>query len=337
MLNRNILSVICILGISTSSFAYEVKEGETLKSIAEKYYNVPVAKGLKSLQDLNSDIAEEIAPGAHIKLNQELLKAQYKNDPELKNEEAAEVQADSDSEEGLSPAIEIEKYNDPKNKGVKQQADDKINFFAGIVFNSLSANTRATNVKFSFNTASETEAGFQYVKYSTPSTSYFATVLVNTFSAAAVPTFTPPLESNYKSQVAGSLGLHYTVTPEYLIDLAYNYRPHYYLINNDTGAMILRHALSSSVGLQLENHFNISSEFVTGLQVGAEYISNAENSGSGDTDGTSFELGFLYQQEFKSNDLLRVKIGYQQTNLNSILYTLVDESVKLTFLYSLPY
>lgn len=337
MLNKNIISLLCILGFTLSSYAYEVKEGETLKSIAEKYYKVPVAQGLKSLQDLNIDIADQVVPGTRIKLNQELLKPQYKTDPAMQNEEADEVQADSDSEEGLSPLIEVEKYNDPKNKGLKNQAEDKINFFAGMVFNSLSARTKATDVAFSFNTASETEAGLQYVKYSTPATSYFATLLVNTFSSAAIPTYTPPLESNYKSQIAGSLGIHYTITPVYFVDLAFNYRPNYYLVNNDTGFMILRHSLSPSVGLQLENHFNISSEFVTGLQVGAEYISNAENSGAGDADGTSFDLGLLYQQEFKSNDQLRVKFGYRQTNLNTILYNLVNESVYLTFQYSLPY
>ena len=320
-----------------SSYAYEVKEGETLKSIAEKYYNVPVAKGLQSLQDLNRDIADEVVPGTRIKLNQELLKPQYKNDPLIQDEEAQEQQADADSEEGLSPLIEVEKYNDPKNKGLKNQADDKIKLFAGMVFNSLSARTIATDIGFSFNTASETEAGLEYVKYSTPSTSYFAAMLVNTFSVAAIPTFVPPLEANYKSQVGGSLGVHYTITPVYFVDLSFNFRPNYYLVNNDAGFMILRHSLSPSVGLQLENHFNITSEYVTGLQVGAEYINNAENSGAGDADGTSFNLALLYQQEFKNNDSIRVKFGYKQTNLNTILYRLVNESVYLTFQYALPY
>ena len=269
-----------------------------------------------------------------IRLNKELIKPGTDLTPE--DISSAELdEQESDSAEGLSPLIEVEKYTDSKDAALKSRPEDTINFFVDFKFNSLTAKERTTLANFNFHTSTETDLGLQYIKYYSRDTSFFGVLLANTFGVAEVPTFTPPLEAKTKTLLGGSLGVRYALTENYWINGALNFIPHYFLTVNNIGNLELEHNPLTSLAVEFETQFHANSEFNVGLEVGGEFISNAKYAGAGDA--LAFNAGAIFQQQYRSHDSLRIKVTYNQETLVSNLFELVNQTVSLSFLYSLPY
>ena len=341
-----LLFLICVLALP--AFGYVVKKGDTIASIVKKNYNGAIFGkngGIAKLLSINDTLTEKtyLVPGTIIKLNKELLKPgvvdSYVNTQnDILEDEANYIpDPDSDAAQGLEPYIEIEKYNATNSKTFKAKDEDKLNFFLNFQFNNLTAKKQTTFVTTTLNTSSETEVGLQYSKYMSPKLNVIGSLAVNQFSVADVTTITPPIDQAGKMQAVAKLGFEYLFTDDNFVGIAINYQPHYYLNESAIGHLLLEHLPSPSLSFDTENHFYKVNDLVIGLNFGFEYITNPQNTSGAAANGIAFNLGFIYQQEFKSYDKLRVKFNYNQSNLNSGLYNLTDNALTISFLYSLPY
>ncbi len=345
MYKTTIALLLSVLLLSLPAFSYVIKKDDTLRSIVKDNYKGSVEAGMAQLLKSNKNIRDpnNLMPGMIIKLDKKLLKAGLTDgvaeteddtiDSEVDYD--AEADADSDSAQGLNPYIEVEKYTE--SKSLKAGSEDKLSFFLNFRFNNLAAKNRTTFTTFSFNTSSETDVGIEYVKNYSPTLNYFLVLAVNEFSLPEVTTTTPNIDKSGKVQLTASLGGRYLYTADNYIGYSLNYLPHYYLTESTPGRVVLEHIPSTSVTLDTEYQFFNNTEFVIGLNLGIEYITTPLNTGNGSPNGLGFNFGFLYQQEFKSFDKLRVKFNFSQTNVDTSVYNLVDNSLSISFLYSLPY
>ncbi len=342
---KTIPSILLVFLLSLPAFSYVIKKGDTLRSIVKNNYTGSVESGTAQLLKSNKNIRDpkNLMPGMIIKLDKRLLKAGLKDDVIETEEDSienevdydAESEAESDSAQGLNPYIEVEKYTE--SKSLKANSQDKVNFFLNFRFNNMAAKNRTNFTTFSFNTSSETDVGVEYVKNYSPTLNYFLVFAVNEFSMAEVTTTTPSIDKSRKTQATASLGGRYLYTKDNYIGYAINYLPHYYLTESTPSSVILEHIPSTSVTLDTEFQFFNNTEFVLGLNLGIEYITTPINVGSGSPNGLAFNFGLLYQQEFKSFDKLRVKLNFNQTNIDTATYNLVDNALSISFLYSFPY
>lgn len=347
-----LLLFICL--ISLPAVSYTIKQGDTLANIVRRFYTGPVFGkngGVAQLLSINPFIKtpDYVLPGIVIKLNKKLLRPGITDDvaptdEDLREEVAEvieqEVNSKPESEEATqeyNPPVEVEKYDEAAANLLKGKAQDKINLFLAFKFNSFTAKDRVTFNSFKFNTSSETEIGAEYVKYISEKTTVYGSLALNQFTMPEVLTLTPTLDASSKSQVSASVGGQYLFTDANFIGLSVNYSPHYYLNQNNLGHLELAHSPSASFAFDTENQFYQNEDFILGLNFGFETITNPQNVGTGAASGVGFNLGFIYQQEFKSNDKLRVKFNYSQTSLDTTLYSLTDNVMAINFLYSLPY
>ena len=338
-------SILLVFLLSLPAFSYVIKKDDTLRSIVKNNYIGSTKSGVAQLLKSNKNIKDpnNLMPGMIIKLDKKRLKPGITDDVAETEEDALEGEVDydadseseSDSAQGLNPYIEVEKYTE--NKSLKANALDKLNFFLNFRFNNLAAKDRASLNKFSFNTASETDVGIEYTKNYSPTLNLFLMLAVNEFSLPEVTTTTPNIDKSGKIQPVGAIGGRYLYTTDNYIGYSLNYLPHYYLTESTPGRVVLEHIPSTSVTLDTEYQFFNNTEFVIGLNLGIEYITTPLNTGNGSPNGLGFNFGFLYQQEFKSFDKLRVKFNFNQTNVDTSVYNLVDNSLSISFLYSLPY
>lgn len=354
----SILIGLLISLTSAQAFSYTVKKGDTLANIVRKNYTGPVFGkngGVAKLLEINPHIKnfDLIEPGMTLTLNKELLKpgiidnVEQKSSATEQNPEAAEPTTEDvlekevsykgknipDSQNEISPYIEVEKYDAANDKLFKGKVDDKLSFFVNFQYNNFAGKNLNTLDIYNFNTSSETDIGIEYTKYHSPSTNFFGSFSFNQFSLPEVTTFIPTLDSSSKSQLTATFGGRYLFTEGNFVTYALNYQPHYYLTVNTANHLVLEHTASPSVSLDTENQVYNNDDFTLGLNFGFDYITNSVISGN----GLGFNLGFIYQQDFKSNDKLRVKFLYKQTNLDSSTHNLTDNSLSLNFLYSLPY
>lgn len=347
MYKTTISLLLFVFSLSLPAFSYVIKKDDTLRSIVKSNYKGSVEAGMTELLKSNKNIQDpdNLQPGMIIKLNKKLLKAGLTDDVAQTEDEAidtevdydAESEADSDSAQGLNPYIEVEKYNANDSKALKAEAEDKISFFLNFRFNNLAAKNRASLNAFNFNTASETDVGFEYTKNYSPTTNFFLILAVNEFALPEVTTTTPMIDKSGKVQPTCAIGGRYLYTQDNYIGYSLNYFPHYYLTESTPGRVVLEHIPSTSVSFDTEYQFFNNTEFVIGLNLGIEYITTPLNTGNGSPNGLGFNFGFLYQQEFKSFDKLRVKFNFNQTNIDTSVYNLIDNSLSISFLYSLPY
>lgn len=341
----NLTVLLLTFLIVAPTLAYTVKTGDTVASIVRSQYKAgPVfgkSGGVAKLLSLNPHIEDpnNLVPGTIIKLNKELLKPGITDDVEetaedvLENEVKYNPSVMVDPKTEINPYIEVEKYDASNGKIFKNKPDDKISFFIDFQYNSLTGKNLSTIDTYNFNTSSETDVGFEYAKYATEKTNYFGRLSLNQFAISEITTLTPVLDKASKAQASASLGGLYLFTEGNFVRYAVNYQPHYYLDQTSLGHLILEYRGSPSVSLDTENHIYNNDDFILGLNFGFEYITNSLISGN----GLAFDLGFVYQQDFKSNDKLRVKFIYEQSNLDSSTHNLIDNSLSLSFSYSLPY
>ena len=304
--------------LSLPAFSYVIKKDDTLRSIVKNNYKGSIESGITQLLKSNKNIRDpkNLMPGMIIKLDAKLLKPGITDDVDETEEEAIDSEVDYDAE---------------------PDAEEKLNFFLNFRFNNLVAKNRTTLNALSFNTASETDVGVEYVKNYPPTLNYFLVLAANEFSLPEVTTTTPMIDKSDKIQPTGAIGGRYLYTDDNYIGYSLNYLPHYYLTESTPGRVVLEHIPSTSVILDTEYQFFNNTEFVIGLNLGIEYITTPLNTGNGSPNGLGFNFVFLYQQEFKSFDKLRVKFNFNQTNIDTAVYNLIDNSLSISFLYSLPY
>lgn len=335
-----ILATTCL--ISLPAFSYIVKEGDTLAKIAQKYYEGAVFGKNGSIEKLliyNPHVknANNVPPGTELKFKKEFMKAGMVDPDAPVDPNALAEEDEADSEQGLNPAIEIEKYDSPQNALLKDSPTDKVNFFANFVFNNFEATDQNTNSNFFFTTSTETNVGIEYVKSISEFTSLFLSLAYNQAVLAADTTTTPPLIGTEKGQVAAILGGRFLFTEDNYFNFSVNYIPHYYLSLNTNGNRELEHVGSPSYSLSTENQFYKNKDFIIGFDLGFEYITNPKSTGRGLDATIGYTIGLIYQQEFKNNDRIKVKLDVNQTNLDTADYKLADTSMILNFIYSLPY
>ncbi|MGZ3691385.1 MAG: LysM peptidoglycan-binding domain-containing protein, partial [Pseudobdellovibrio sp.] len=316
---------------------------DTLAKIALKYYAGPVYGKNGSIQKLIADNpgtiknVNYVPPGTELKFKKESLREGMVDPDAVADDNMASTDDDSDSEQGLNPPIEVEKYDSVQNPLFKNAAGDKINFIASFIFNNFEATDLTTKNKFFFTTSNETNVGIEYVKNLSEFNNVFLTIAWNQFAVPADSTLTPNMTSVEKAQFTGILGGRYMFTDDNLLNYSINYLPHYYLGHNSYGLMELSHYASASYSVSTENHFYKNRDYVIGFDLGIEYISNPKNTGKGLDATFAYNFGLVYQQDFKSGDNIKAIFNANQTNLDTDLYKLEDTALSLNFVYSLPY
>lgn len=237
------------------------------------------------------------------------------------------------AEPDVNPYIEVEKYDSAESKTFKAENQDKIKFLVKFQFNNLQAKNLTNFSTFNLSTSSEAEIGAEYVKHLTDTLNLFARATLNRYVMPEITTLTPPLGASNKTQASLTLGGQYLFTDDNYLDYFIGYRPRYYLVINSAGSIELDYAQSSSVGLETENHFYNFNDLIVGVVLGTEYVSNVKISGN----SFAYNVGLIYQQDFKSHDNLNIKINYSQISMDSEYYKLTDNVISVNFIYSLPY
>jgi|GEM_PF-4979346 len=336
---------LAVLFVSFPAYSHIVKEGETLANIVRKYYTIPPFGkngGVNKILSINKHIKNPdlVRRGTVIKLNTTYLKPNILDDETIIATDAAtdvstsiaKSDAPANSQAEVEPYIEVERPNNAENTIFSKKIGDHLNFYLSFYFNNLKAKKHSTTDTFNLNTSTETAIGAEYTKQISENFILSARALLNQFSISEVTTITPTLAPTRKTQVAGALGGNYLFTENNYVVFEAAYQPHFYLIQDSTGNLVLDYAASPSFNLGTENFFYNTKDFNVGASLGIEYISNAKSL----SNGLAFGFGLLYQQNFIGFDKLRIKLDYKQTSLDSELYNLVNNSVALNLIYSLP-
>jgi hypothetical protein len=320
-----------------------VQQGDTLANIVRKYYKIPPFGkngGVAKLVELNKEVIKDpnhVPPGTVLRLNKELLKEGMTDKDE--GTQAAEVESDEESEEasaeGLSPYIEVEKYD--AAKPLKEKSNDSISLFAKFNFNDFEAKDRVTQATAKFTTSSDTNVGVEYVKSVSDNLNILGMIMLSQYSSPNNTTVTPPLEAAEKAQGAYSLGLRYIFMPDSFMDFTLNYLPHYYLLQNSSGNLVLENKESPSASISMQNYFYQSKDASVGLDIGFEFITNTEDSGRGSTNSSSYHAGLIYRENFKEGDHVAVEFSFKDASTDTVQYNLSDRTFALSFMYSLPY
>lgn len=245
----------------------------------------------------------------------------------------ASTEAPTEEEAEVLPHVEVEKYDAVQADGlIKGKSYNKFDVFTNFHFNNLTAKELITSNTFNLNTSTETVIGMEYARTLSDATQAFVKLSYNQFSVAGTTAVTPNVDANGQSRVAAAMGLKYLFTDNNFLRFAMMYRPHYYMSLNTLGRLDLDYAPSTSFSASTENQFYNGRDYTIGAQYGVEYIANSKISGS----SLAFDLGIMYLQEFKNNDRLAVKLNYSQTALDTDTYNLVNNSIAMSFSYTLP-
>lgn len=334
-----------------------------------------VAKLVELNKDVIKD-PNNIPPGTELKLNQELLKDDAKDSvaqtavpeataaatdaaatpaeepaapataPEAKasaksskkpqTEAERMSQEEEDAAEGLSPYIEVEKYD--AAKPLKERFDDRFSVFAKFNTNNFDAEERTTLATTNFTTSSDLNLGFEYVKSLNDNLSILAMAMLSHYYSPENDLVTPNIDQKDKDQGAYTLGLRYLFTQDNYIDFLLNYHPHYYFLTNpDTGNMVLDHKPSPSASVAMKNFFYDTADASVGLDLGFELITNTEDPGRGSTSSFAYFAGLIYRQNFKTGDNISVEFNYKSESSDTVQYTLRNQGFGLSFTYMIPY
>jgi len=249
-----------------------------------------------------------------------------------KEQSDEDAEAEADSAEGLTPYIEVEKYD--AAKPLKERFDDRISVFAKYNTNNFDAEEKTTLATINFTTSSDLNLGLEYVKAFNDSVSARAMAMLSHHYSPENDLVVPNIDESEKDQGAYALGLRYTFTQDNYIDFAFNYGPHYYFVQSTTtGNFVLENNPSPSAMLGMKNFFYDTSEASVGLDLGFEIISNAEVT----TNNSAYFAGLIYRQNFKTGDNISVEFSYRSENSETALYELRNQAFSLSFMYTLPY
>ncbi len=245
---------------------------------------------------------------------------------------AEEAEAEADSAEGLSPYIEVEKYD--AAKPLKERTDDRISVFAKYNTNNFDAEERGTLATINFTTSSDLNLGLEYVKALNDNVSVRTMAMLSHHYSPENDLVIPNIDESEKDQGAFSLGLRYLFTQDNYFDFSLNYHPHYYFLqNSDTGNYILKNNPSPSATLGMKNFFYDTPEASVGLDLGLEIISNSEVV----TNNSAYFAGLIYRQNFKTGDNISVEFSYRSENSETAQHLLRNQAFSLSFMYTLPY
>jgi hypothetical protein len=340
---RAFTSLIIIFAVSFPAYSYVVQQNDTLANIVRKYYKVPPFGkngGVAKLVELNKEVIKDpdhVPPGTVLRLNKNLLKDGVvdKNDGTQEDVETDE-ESEAASAEGLTPYIEVEKYD--AAKPLKEKSNDQINVFAKFNTNEFDAENQATQSKFNFSSSSDVNVGIEYIKSLNDSLSLLGRLMLSHFASAENKTITPSIDASKKDQAAGSIGFRFLFEPDNYIDFLGHYAPHYYLKNNPaTGNIILENNLSPSASVAMTKYFYSTKDASVGLDLGFEYITNTEDAGRGSTNSFAYFAGIIYRQNFRGGDSAAVEFSFKDSSLDTVDYKLRDHIFSLSFMYSLPY
>jgi hypothetical protein len=243
-----------------------------------------------------------------------------------------EAEAEADSAEGLTPYIEVERYD--AAKPLKERVDDRISVFAKYNTNNFDAEERVTQATINFTTSSDLNIGLEYVKAFNDNVSGRVMAMLSHFYSPENDLVTPNIDQTEKDQGAYALGLRYLFTQDNYIDFALNYAPHYYFVQDtNTGNFLLQNNQTSSASIGMKNFFYDTTEASVGLDLGLEIISNAEQV----TNDAAYYAGLIYRQNFKTGDHISVEFMYRSENSQSAQYILRNQAFSLSFMYTLPY
>lgn len=230
------------------------------------------------------------------------------------------------------PYIEVEKADEEAGSILKAKKLDRINFFSQMKMNNLNAKKLVTFETLNLTPTMDAEVGVEYMKPLGDSMRLSGAVAATRYVMPSVGTSTPQIEKSERSQISGSIGTQILFTDDNYIGFGAHLRPYYYLNTNSSSRAELDHTLSSAFSVDTEYQFYKERGFVVAAQFGTEYINNAKISGN--TFG--FNFGVLYQQEFRNDDAVKVKLSFNQSALDTETYSLTNNSMALSFLYGLP-
>jgi len=260
------------------------------------------------------------------------VKSPTKEEVQAAAQAEEEAEAEAESAEGLTPYIEVEKYD--AAKPLKERADDRFSFFAKYNTNNFDAEERTTLATINFTTSSDLNFGLEYVKALNDNVSVRTMAMLSHHYSPENDLVIPNIDQSEKDQVAYSLGLRYLFTQDNYIDFSLNYHPHYYFLQNpDTGNYILKNNPSPSATLGMKNFFYDTTEASVGLDLGLEIISNAETT----TNNSAYFAGLIYRQNFKTGDNISVEFSYRSENSETAQYLLRNQAFSLSFMYTIPY
>ena len=230
------------------------------------------------------------------------------------------------------PYIEIEKHDSVTNPDLNIKKDDTFSVHSNFKINNLNAKKLVSFEPYSISPSTEYEVGVEYLKTLSESFKISALVEFNRYSMPEISTTTPLIKKSEKSQASGALGLQLLFTDDNFIGLYAKYSPHYYLLQTKEGQLEIDYASSLSYQAETEYQFYKERGYIVSSHFGVDYIINSKINGN----AFGFNLGFMYQQQFKSEDSLKVKLSFSQETMDSNTHNLINNSMALGFIYSLP-